>query len=151
MKYKDFLTQIKNEEISAQSENEPSRFSSSENLESLIEIVKKINNSLILDEVLKLVIINAIKLAKAERGFLILVNDIDELQYRIGLNSKGEVVPEDSFEISWSVVKDAYDLGESICIENALQDQIFNSRQSIMNLELQTILCKIARDKNCNF
>ncbi len=139
MRYNDFISQhkigvIKQDDISTRS-------SKLENLELILNLLKKINHSLVLNDVLSLVMINTIKIAKAERGFLLLLDENNELRYKIGMNVKGELVPESAFEISLSVVKDAFELGESICIENALHDQNFHSRQSILNLELQTILC----------
>lgn len=113
----------------------------SENMEMILNIIQKINNSLILDEVLNLVLINAIRLAKADRGFLLLLDDSNELRYKVGMNINGEFLPEDEFEISQSVVRDSFELGESICIEGAISDKNFQSRQSILNLELQTIIC----------
>lgn len=113
----------------------------SENMEMILNIIQKINNSLVLDEVLNLVMINAIRLAQADRGFLLLLDDSNELRYKVGMNINGEFLPETEFEISQSVVRDSFDLGESICIEDARSDRNFQSRQSIMNLELQTIIC----------
>lgn len=57
------------------------------------------------------------------------------------MNINGEFLSQDEFEISQSVVRDAFELGESICIEDAKSDRNFQSRQSIMHLELQTIIC----------
>ncbi len=112
-----------------------------DDMEMILNIIQKINNSLVLDEVLNLVLINAIRLAKADRGFLLLLDDSNELRYKVGMNINGEFLPEDEFEISQSVVRDSFELGESICIESAISDKNFQSRQSILNLELQTIIC----------
>ncbi len=112
-----------------------------ENMEMILNIIQKINNSLVLDEVLNLVMINAIRLAQADRGFLLLLDDSNELRYKVGMNINGEFLQENEFEISQSVVRDSFELGESICIEDARSDRNFQSRQSIMNLELQTIIC----------
>ncbi|MEO8168374.1 MAG: GAF domain-containing sensor histidine kinase, partial [bacterium] len=38
-------------------------------------------------------------------------------------------------------LEDVFATGESLCIENALNDERFERRQSIMTLELQTIIC----------
>ncbi len=111
-------------------------------LEMILNIIKIINNSLVLEDVLNLVMINAIRLARAERGFLLLIDDSsNELRYKVGMNLNGEFLSEDEFEISKSVVKDAFELGETICIEDAKGDKNFQSRASVMNLQLQTIMC----------
>ncbi len=138
MRYADFISQqYKLFELNPNGQNELNKI----NLEMILNIVHKINNSLDLDEVLYLVMINAIRLAQADRGFLLLLDDSNDLRYKVGLNINGEYLPESDFEISQSVVKDSFELGESICIEDAKGDRNFQSRQSIMNLNLQTIIC----------
>lgn len=139
MRYNDFISMQKTHPLRV--ERDPERMLKLENIEMILNILKKINHSLILSDVLNLVMMNAIKIAKAERGFLLLLDNNNELKYRIGMNLEGESVPESAFEISRSVVHDSFKYGESICVENAQGDQSFHSRQSILNLELQTILC----------
>jgi signal transduction histidine kinase len=137
MRFADFISQ-KNKIFDINEQNSDEK---SGNIEMILSIIQMINNSLVLDEVLNLVMINAIRLAQAERGFLLLLDDSNNLRYRVGMNINGEFLPEDEFEISRSVVRDAFELGESICIEDARSDENFQSRNSIMNLELQTIIC----------
>jgi signal transduction histidine kinase len=140
MRFADFISQ-QNKILSLSNENNQDRNTVQGNTEMILNIVQKINNSLVLDEVLNLVMYNAIKIAQAERGFLLLLDDSNDLRYKVGMNINGEFLPEQDFEISKSVVNDAFELGETICIEDAKADRNFQSRQSIMNLELQTIIC----------
>lgn len=121
--------------------NELNTSRKNENMEMILNIIQRINNSLILDEVLNLVMINAIRIANADRGFLLLLDNSNELRYKVGMNINGEFLPEDEFKISQSVVKDSFELGETICIEDAKADKNFHSRQSILNLDLSTIIC----------
>ncbi len=137
MRFADFISQ-QNKIYEIEQSSSGTR---SENMEMVLNIIQKINNSLVLDEVLNLVMINAIRLAQADRGFLLLLDDSNELRYKVGMNINGEFLSQDEFEISQSVVRDAFELGESICIEDAKSDRNFQSRQSIMHLELQTIIC----------
>lgn len=139
MRFADFISQ-KNNIFPITDTNEQDFRKST--IEMILSIIKIINNSLVLEDVLNLVMINAIRIARAERGFLLLLDDSsNELRYKVGMNLNGEFLDETQFEISKSVVKDAFELGESICIENASSDVNFQSRVSIMNLELQTIIC----------
>lgn len=115
--------------------------SSAQDLETILNIVRKINTSLDLKEVLELVTDEAIRIAKAERGFLMLASAEGKLEFVIGRNAIGESIKAESFQISSSVLEDVFTTGESLCIENALNDERFERRQSIMNLELQTIIC----------
>ncbi len=113
----------------------------SHHLERILEIVNKINSTLILDDVLELVLKNAIDFTYSERGFIVLVNDNDELEFEIGLNSKGVLINKEDFHVSQSVIEDVYKSGESKFVESAQSDNNLNANKSIFLLELQTIVC----------
>ena len=112
-----------------------------QDLDTILTIVRKINTSLRLTDVLELVTDEAIRIAKAERGFLMLANSDSKLEFVVGRNAQGESIKAESFQMSSSVLEDVFATGESLCIENALNDERFERRQSIMTLELQTIIC----------
>lgn len=111
------------------------------NLEAILNIVNTINRTLILDDVLELVLKNAIKLTNSERGFIVLENSAGELEYKLGLNSENEALTKNSFEISTTVVEDVFFNGQSIFIEGAQSDATYDPTRSILKLDLQTILC----------
>ena len=111
------------------------------NLEAILNIINTVNRSLILDDVLQLVLKNAIRLTNSERGFIVLKNEKDELEYKLGLNSKNQDLPEESFNVSNSVVHDVFVTGQSIFLEGAQSDTNYDTTKSILRLDLQTILC----------
>lgn len=111
------------------------------NLEVILDIVKSINSSLILEDVLELVLKNAIKLTNSERGFIVLKNNSGELEYKLGLDSRNNTLPESLFEVSTTVVEDVFATGQSKFIEGAQSDNNYDPSKSILKLELQTILC----------
>jgi len=111
------------------------------NLEAILNILNTINRSLILDDVLELVLKNAIRLTISERGFIVLKNDEDNLEYKLGLDSEKNELPEESFNISNTVVNDVFLTGQSIFLEGAQSDTNFDPSKSILRLDLQTILC----------
>ncbi len=110
-------------------------------LETILTVVRKINTSLVLSDVLEFVLDEAIRITKAERGFLMLADKHRNLEFVVGRNADGNSIYAESFQVSSSVLEDVFTTGESLCIENALNDERFERRQSIMNLELQTIIC----------
>ncbi|HEV8538000.1 MAG TPA: GAF domain-containing sensor histidine kinase [Bacteroidota bacterium] len=112
-----------------------------QDLETVLSVVRKINTSLVLSDVLALVIDHAIRITHADRGFLMLADRDGRLQYVIGHDKNENVIHPENFQVSQSVLEDVYRTGESICIEGALTDKRFEQRQSIINLELQTIMC----------
>lgn len=119
-------------------------------LEMILNIVRKINTSLELDEVLELVTDESIRIAKADRGFLMLAGADGELQCVVARNARGENIQAEHFQLSSTVLHDVFTTGESLCIENALTDERFERRESIMNLSLQTIVCSPLRTQDEN-
>lgn len=114
-------------------------------LEMILNVVRKINSSLELSQVLEHVTDEAIRIVRADRGFLMLTNEAGQLAYVIGRNARGESLQAENIQVSSSVLEDVYNTGESICIESALTDQRFESRKSILSLELQTIICSLLK------
>jgi K+-sensing histidine kinase KdpD len=111
------------------------------NLEAILNILNTINRSLILDDVLELVLKNAIRLTNSERGFIVLKNEEDNLEYKLGLDSEKNELPEESFNISNTVINDVFLTGQSIFLEGAQSDTNYDPSKSILRLDLQTILC----------
>ena len=129
------------------SDGPPSR-SKVQDLETILGIVRIINTSLVLSDVLELVVDEAIRITKADRGFLMLEVGNRKLEFVVGRNSEGRSIDADNFQVSSSILEDVFTTGESICIENALADERFERRQSIMDLELQTITCSPLRTQD---
>ncbi|HUL43701.1 MAG TPA: ATP-binding protein [Bacteroidota bacterium] len=111
------------------------------NLESILNITRMINTSLVLSDVLSLVMDQAIRITRADRGFIVLADADNHLQRIMSLDKDGKEVEPRNFRVSTSVLDDVFRTGESICIEDALHDERFEPSQSIIDLELQTIMC----------
>jgi signal transduction histidine kinase len=114
-------------------------------LETILNVVRKINTSLVLSDVLELVLDQAIRITAAERGFLMLANGEHRLEFVMGRTSGGESISAASFRVSSTALDDVFTTGESLCIESALHDARFERRESVLDLELQTILCSPLR------
>jgi signal transduction histidine kinase len=111
------------------------------NLEVILDIVKTINRSLILEDVLELVLKSSMKLTNTERGFIVLKDKYGNLEFKSGIDCNGNQLPESSFKISTTVVQDVFQTGQSKFIEAAQTDTEYDPAKSIFKLELQTILC----------
>lgn len=135
MKLREFINQIDTErQMRVQSATE-------KNLEAILDIVRTINNSLILKDVLEMVLKNAIRITNSERGFIVLITSSGIPEFQLGLDSLGNELTSESFQLSFSVVEDVYYSGESRFIEEALSPDKLDVTKSILNLELQTIMC----------
>lgn len=111
------------------------------NLEIILNIINSINRSLVLEDVLELVLKNAIRLTNSERGFIVLKSPTGKLEFKLGLDANNKELPEELFQISSSVVEDVFYNGQSRFIEGAQSDAVFVPSKSIVRLDLQTILC----------
>jgi signal transduction histidine kinase len=140
----DDLVQESNREELAAAEGKPSG-TRLQDLQMILNVVRKINTSLVLSDVLELVLDEAIRITNAERGFLMLANKERKLEFVTGRNAGGMCIQPHCFQVSSSVLDDVFTTGESLCVEDALNDGRFERRQSIMNLELETIICSPLR------
>ncbi len=134
MKFSEFKKKI-DDELNAANENGSSE--RTKTLEVILDIVKLINQSLILEDVLELVLKNAIKITGSERGFIVLKNSAGNLEYSFGITADGEKLSEESFQISNSVVNDVFVTGRSRFIEGAQSDTNYDPSKSILKLELR--------------
>jgi adenylate cyclase len=118
------------------------------NLLALTEIGQVINSSLELDEVLRIVMDNIIKLTRAERGFLMLRDDVGQMSTRVARNWEQESLNESEYSISRTVIQRVIETGESILTTNAQQDPRFGGQESIIAFNLRSILCVPLKVKN---
>jgi GAF domain-containing protein len=110
-------------------------------IEMIRYITRAISSSLVLSDVLTLVVDYAIEIGRGDRGFIMLRNSESKLEFALARNARGQTLSGDDFEISQSTVSDVYEIGEPVCLENALGDNNFNARQSISKLQLRTVIC----------
>ncbi len=139
MKFSEFKKNIDNRIKTAIDDDESS--DRLKNLDAILNIVNTINRSLILEDVLELVLKNAIRLTNSERGFIVLQNEAGDLEFKLGLDELGENLPKELFEVSNTVVENVFQNGQSIFIEGAQSDAANDPSRSILKLDLQTILC----------
>lgn len=118
------------------------------NMLALVETGQVINSSLELDEVLRIVMDNIVRLTKAERGFLMLRNEAGEMTARIARNWEMESINSNEKNVSRTVVQRVIDSGESVVTTNAQEDHRFVGQESIVAFNLRSILCVPLKVKN---
>jgi signal transduction histidine kinase len=140
MRFADFIKSLEDEKMNEifSSSNDNGK---NKTLDRILDITKRINRSLILDEVLQLVLKNAIEITHSDRGFILLKNSASELKFSIGLDAQDKSISESAFNISTSVVEEVFKTGLSRYIEGAQNDADHDQNKSIFLLDLQTILC----------
>ncbi len=109
------------------------------NLWALLEISKALNSSLHLDDVLEKVIEAVLALTRAERGILLLGEDADHMEIEVQRNF--DTSGSDDPRYSSTVVRDVVTTGEPRILTDALQDERFSGQDSIVGLNLRTVMC----------
>jgi GAF domain-containing protein len=118
------------------------------NLLALANIGQVINSSLELDEVLRIVMDNIVQLTHAERGYLMLRDEKGQMVTRVARNWEQESIKSNEAATSRTIVQRVIDSGEPIVTTNAQEDQRFVGKESIVALNLRSILCVPLKVKN---
>jgi signal transduction histidine kinase len=111
-----------------------------ERLAKLYEVSRVIGSSLDLQTVLDQVMDAIIQLSRAERGFLMLLEDDGTLAVQVARNFDQENVNSESFALSRTITRRVLDSGAPIVTTNAQEDPRFASAQSIVSHALRSIM-----------
>ncbi|KAA3634337.1 MAG: GAF domain-containing protein [Calditrichaeota bacterium] len=113
----------------------------SEDLRAILEASLIINSSLVLEDILQSVMSKAIELMQAERGLVMLLDSDRKLQIKSAYNlEKGEMTDED-VKISSSIAAQVVSTGKAIYTSDALSDERYANKQSVVELHLRSIMC----------
>ena len=119
-----------------------------EDIKSIMEVSLAINSSLVLDDVLQIVMQKAIELLSAERGFIMLLDEKGQLQFKTAYNLCKESLMEEDFRISNSIVYRVAATGKSVYTSDAQSDERYVNQRSILELHLRSIMCVPLKIKN---
>jgi len=113
-----------------------------EHLALLLEASELLTSSLDIEEILNILMDQVIKVINAERGFILLRDEIDrEWQFRTARAIDRESIDRDDFRISRSLVDRVAREGVSLLTSDALQDRRFRDQKSVSLFALKSILC----------
>lgn len=107
----------------------------------LAGIGQVVNSTLELDAVLQIVMDTIIRLTRAERGFLMLRDERNELITRIARNWEQESINPNEFAISRTIMQKVIESGGPVLTTNAQEDPRFGGQESIVAYSLRSILC----------
>src|SRR5262245_1619068 len=109
-------------------------------LAALYQVSHALGASLNLDETLRIVMDSAIRLTRAERGFLMLFDSTGALLFRVARDAHGEPLEERQFEISRTVVHEVAQTGTPVVTTDARNDPRFAKHDSVVTFALRSIL-----------
>ncbi len=93
-----------------------------------------------LDRLLENLMDEAIDLSRADKGFLILVEN-DQLQVKVARNISRENIANAIERVSDSIVAKVVQSRKPLIISDALDDPEFSASQSVINLKLLSVMC----------
>jgi signal transduction histidine kinase len=109
-------------------------------LAALYQVSHALGASLDHDATLRLALDSAIRLTRAERGFLMLLDDTGALNFRLALDAHGAPLDESQFQISRSVVHEVAGTGAGVVTTDARADPRFAQKDSVVQYALRSIL-----------
>ncbi len=111
-------------------------------LAALYELSSQLGKTLDLGEVLNQVMDAIIQLSGAERGFLMLYDEVSgKLTTRAARNLDQNSIDGDAMNISRTVIERAIAAGEGILTSNAQEDDRFSAQTSVVGYQLRSIMC----------
>ncbi|MBU0492686.1 MAG: SpoIIE family protein phosphatase [Chloroflexi bacterium] len=117
-------------------------------LTTLYQIAQTINSSLDLGEVLDMVMDRVIEVTGAERGFLMLMDEAGQLDFKTARRMDRADVEEPTFQVSRGIVEQVAQTGQALLATDAQFDERLSSRASILFLGVHSILCVPLRVKD---
>lgn len=110
-------------------------------LAALYEVSQALGSTLKLDETLRIALDAAIRLTRAERGFLMLLDPAtNSLVFRVARNLLGETLTEGQFEVSRTIITEVARTGTPVVTTDASSDPRFSQQQSVVGFSLRSIL-----------
>jgi Nif-specific regulatory protein len=92
----------------------------------------------------------AIELTGAERGLVILFDETDQgIRFQTARHLQKKDIEHPEFEISRTIIDQVKTDGNSVCLQNALDDSAFKQSKSIETLKVLSVIClPLVQDKN---
>ncbi len=110
-------------------------------LRALYEVSRAVNSTLILDEILSIVMKKAIELLQAERGFLMLLDSDGNLQFKTAHKINKIRLDKSDLQIPSSIARTVVETGQSIHTSDALKDDRFSHKKSVLEMNIRSAIC----------
>ena len=112
-----------------------------QDLKAILEASLAINSSLVLEDILHIVMSKAIELMQAERGLVMLLDETGQLQIKAAYNLDKEKMTPEELKISSSIARQVVTTGKAVYTSDALSDERYANKQSVVELHLKSIMC----------
>ena len=109
-------------------------------LQLLLEVTKALHSKRDPHALFTLVLESLLSFAEAERAFLLLTDGNNGPRFKMGRSSQGRYLAPEECVISRGAVEEALRRQQPFVLVDAQNDAEFSSRQSVMDLELRTVI-----------
>ncbi|WP_420632124.1 GAF domain-containing sensor histidine kinase [Candidatus Leptofilum sp.] len=110
-------------------------------LDYVLRVSRRMAESHALAPLLAYTIDKVLTMIGAERGYIVLRHEDGSIDFRIRRDNKGNDLPGDTDEISYSILENVVQSGESVVLSDAMHDPQFGTARSVMALRLRSIMC----------
>ena len=107
-------------------------------LAAIMDIVRALGSGRVLDDVLSLVVDAALDVTKAERGFVMLVNDRAELELTVARGKSRQTLTGSSFATSVKIPRDVFKTGHSQFVEDLERQP---GHQYTVSMGIRHVIC----------
>ena len=109
-------------------------------LQHLLQASRAVTSTLDLNELLVRIVDAVVRIAAADRGFLMLMRDDGKLRFEIARNRDETTLPPEEFQISWGIAEEAAHRRETVWVPDAVGSSLFQDRKSVRELSLRTVV-----------
>lgn len=109
-------------------------------MEKLLDISRQMAETRELDPLLNYAMLVALELVEAERGYLILVDDQNQLDFRVRLDRNGQPIEQPIQQISQSILSRVVFEEADVIIADALKDSGYQDAESVAALRLRSVM-----------
>ena len=110
-------------------------------LDYVLRVSRQMAESHSLAPLLGYTIDKVLTLVGAERGYIVLRNEDGSIDFKIRRDNEGNDLPGATDEVSYSILEQVVQNGESVVLSDAMQDPHFGHARSVMALRLRSIMC----------
>ncbi|MBN1980183.1 MAG: diguanylate cyclase [Chitinivibrionales bacterium] len=110
-------------------------------LQQLLSIIHDLNSNYALDILLNKILDASITLLEADRGFILLLNKDNSLEFVAGRNKRKEMLDVKEIHIAQTVIQRVYDSQKALFVPDVADELDLSRHRSIIELELRSVMC----------
>ena len=103
--------------------------------------LRALGSGRVLEEVLTLVIDSALEVSKAERGFIMLVGPVGELEFKVARAAGRLSLPGSSFTTSAKIPREVYRTGKSRIVADLMDGNLADAHEGTIAIGIRHVIC----------